>query len=168
MNLSAVIRDLKHCLKCLGMLHVQTIQKRCLELRDKLSGPAKELSEVNTPFDDMIFGADMEKSVNKIIQANKISRKISSPTKQCFSPFVARGCGRHGGSRGSHFRHNPPHNQQQNYQYGYQQNPWHQNNPTPSNYTQPPPPQQQIMHNPPKQRGRGRGHGNQPNLHQSN
>ena len=36
MNLSAVIRDLKHGLKSLGMLHVQTIPKRRLELRDKL------------------------------------------------------------------------------------------------------------------------------------
>ena len=108
MNLSAVIRDIKHGLKCLGMLHVQMVQKRHLELRDKLSGAAKELSEVNTPFDDLIFGADMEKSVTKIIQANKISKKISSPLKR-YSPFLARGCRRCGGGfLGSHFRYNNP------------------------------------------------------------
>ena len=55
LNLSEVIRNLKHGIKCLGMVHVQCIQKRRLDLRDKLYGAAKELAEPNQPFDDELF-----------------------------------------------------------------------------------------------------------------
>ena len=161
MNLSAVIKDLKHGIKCLGMVHVQCVQKRRLDLKDKLQGAAKEMAEPNQPFDDEIFGVNMEKRLSQILAANKVTAKITSPTKK--STFLARGCRKRGGSRGLHFRYN---NQQRN-QYHNQNwsgSQW-QYPPMPQlgyQYQNYPPPQQGP---PPPKRGRGRGRGHPPPNH---
>ena len=161
MNLSAVIKDLKHGIKCLGMVHVQCVQKRRLDLKDKLQGAAKEMAEPNQPFDDEIFGVNMEKRLSQILAANKVTAKITSPTKK--STFLARGRGKRGGSRGSHFRYN---NQQRN-QYHNQNwsgSQW-QYPPMPQpgyQYQNYPPPQQGP---PPPKRGHGRGRGHPPPNH---
>ena len=152
LNLSEVIRDLKLGIKCLGMAHVQSIQKRRWDLKDKLQGAAKELAKPNQPFDDELFGSDMEKRVNKIIAANKVTAKLTkSPAKN----FLARGHGKCGGSCGSHYRYNQqrnhfqPPNQWQGNQYPQYQFPQNMQS---GNYFNPhyPPPQQGP---PPAKRG---------------
>ena len=77
MNLSEIIRHLKLSLKMLGYCRVQAVQKRCLDLKDVLSGQAKELAEPHQPFDDKLFGPDLNKHFNNILAMNKVSLKIA-------------------------------------------------------------------------------------------
>ena len=104
-NLSSVIRDLKLGLKCLGLINMQCVQKRHLDLQYKLAGAAKELAEPNQPFDDNLFSPNFDKHLTKILQANKLTYKLTSPQKKRgghFNPFLGRGrgCNQRGGSRG--------------------------------------------------------------------
>ena len=52
LNLSAVIHDIQLGLEILSMASVQAVQKCCLDLKYKLSGAAKELAQINQPFDN--------------------------------------------------------------------------------------------------------------------
>ena len=165
LNLSEVIRDVKHGIKCLEMVRVQCIQKRRLDLHDKLQGAAKELAEPNQPFDDELFGSNMGKRVNKIIAANKVTAKIAP---KGLSSFLARGHGKHGGSRGSHFKHRNYRGGYHNYQQYHKQPQWSHNQflvqqyyPQYPNY----PPSQQSPS--PQKRGLGRGWGQSMPHHQN-
>ena len=60
-NLSQAIRDIKLSLKTMGITSVQCVQKRRWDLRSKLQGAAKELADTNKPFDDTIFGPNLQK-----------------------------------------------------------------------------------------------------------
>ena len=53
------------------------MQKRHLDLKGILSGQAKELAEPDQPFDDKLFGPDINKHFNNILAANKVSLKIA-------------------------------------------------------------------------------------------
>ena len=151
-NISEIIREVKLALKCLGMVNVQINQKQRLDLQYKLSGAAKEFAEPNNKFDNFLFGADMDRRLAQIVQANKITQKVASPQKNRFNPFLGRGRARtphRGGSRG--YGQNYHNNNHQGH-YG-SQNQWNQsqqyrsysNNHGNNNYY----------------RGRGRGRGNQ-------
>ena len=155
LNLSQVIRDLKHRIKCLGFVHVQIIQKRRIDLQSKLSGAAKELAEPHQEFDDFLFGQNMDKKLQKILAANKIAHKVSSPQKSRFNPFLVKRRGRgRGGSRGSNNNHPfQQYNWNQNPPNHYYNSNWYQQHQPPPN----PPVQQQ-------RRVKGRGPGAQ---HQS-
>ena len=61
---------------------MQCNQKRRLHLQYKLAGAAKELAEPNQEFSDLLFGPNMDKHLNKILQANKITYKVTSPQGQ--------------------------------------------------------------------------------------
>ena len=90
MNLSSVICDLKLGIKCIGLINMQCVQKRHLDLQYKLAGAAKELAEPNQLFDDHLFGPNVDKHLNRILQANKLTYKITSPNKQRgghYNPF---------------------------------------------------------------------------------
>ena len=134
-NLSESIRLLKHGIKCLGMTSMQAVQKRRLDLRYKLIGAAKELAEPNQPFDDTIFGPNLQRHFTNILQGNKISGKIarSSPKKDHgnnrYHPFIGRGRGRNRSGTHGQF-HN---DQSQFHQYPLQQ---FQQYPPPNYYQQ--------------------------------
>ena len=85
LNLSEIIRKLKVGLKMVGYCHVQAVQKRRLDLKDLLNGSAKELADPSQPFDDTIFGPDLNKHLNQIVAANKVAQKI------CGTPSNRRG-----------------------------------------------------------------------------
>ena len=65
MSLSSVICDLKYGIKCIGLINMQCVQKRHLDLQYKLAGAAKELAEPNQPFDDHLFGLNVDKHLIK-------------------------------------------------------------------------------------------------------
>ena len=89
LNLSEVIHQFKLSLKMIGFCHIQAVQKRCLDLKDVLSGPAKELAEPHQPFGDLLFRPDLNKHFNKFVAVNKVCTKISKKTcgRRHFHPF---------------------------------------------------------------------------------
>ena len=78
MNLSEIIRHIKLSLKTIGFCHVQAVQKRHLDLKDKLSGAAKELAEPSQPFTDLMFGPDLAKKLEEINAAHKMTAKLTN------------------------------------------------------------------------------------------
>ena len=82
LNLSQVLHNIKLTLKCIRLINMQYNQKRRFDLQYKLAGAAKELAEPNQEFSDLIFGPNMDKHLNKIIQANKITYKVSTSQGQ--------------------------------------------------------------------------------------
>ena len=75
MNLSEIIRHIKLSLKAIGFCHVQAVQKRRLDLKDKLSGAAKELAEPSQPFTELMFGPDLASEINA---AHKMTAKLGN------------------------------------------------------------------------------------------
>ena len=61
----------------LGMVHMQIIQKRYLDLQSKLSGAAKELAEPHKEFDYFLFGQNLDKKLQKILAAYRIAHQVS-------------------------------------------------------------------------------------------
>ena len=119
-DITDLIDKVELSLKIIGITSVQALHKRRHDLQYKLAGPAKQLAEFNHKFTDEMFGPTMKSDVANIVAMNKLTRKLTSPSKnQRFSPFLGkRG---HGRGRGQHFNQHqgpPP----QNYNQGFNQN----------------------------------------------
>ena len=165
LNISEVIRDLQLGLKVLGIASVQSIQKRRLDLRYKLTGAAKELADPSKPFDDNIFGPNLKQHFTSILNVNKITNKMTSNRVKGgnrFHPFLDQSQrGRHRlrgnfGTRGYHNHQGPRQYQQPNHQQQQQyQNQSHSQWSNPSqSYSQ----QRQGVHSSPRKNpSRGRG-----------
>ena len=93
MNLTQIIRCIKLSLKAIRFCHVQAVQKKRLDLKDKLSGAAEELAEPSQPFTELIFDPDLAKKLNEINTAHKMMAKLAnnrpkSAKGNCHDPLI--------------------------------------------------------------------------------
>ena len=101
-DLAEMIRQMELGLKLISICHVQTVQKRRLDLQYLLAPSAKELALEKQEITEFMFGDNMQQAHKDILAKNKVTALTSTPKKKTLShkfshspksPFLGQGRG---------------------------------------------------------------------------
>ena len=81
-DLAEMIWQMELSLKVLGVWHIQTVQRRRLDLQYLLALLAKELALEKQEITDFMFGDDMQQAHKDLLAKNKVTALTSMPKKK--------------------------------------------------------------------------------------
>ena len=79
-DLSELIHYMELGLKIMGVVNVQTLLKRGMDLQYLLAPTAKDLAHEKQPITNFIFGDDMKTAHKNLLTAKKLTKVMASPS----------------------------------------------------------------------------------------